>query len=389
MSSGLRLPSGRRSNMPVESADAFAEPTTQAAQSKVNDPMGNGDSHLADRASDTSASSDTRDGSHRRAAAQAVPKPSNGLSLRDRAIFLVKLAASCLILWAVTRSMDFPAVIGSVSRASWALVAAGFASSVLSIVIAGARWWMVLRALGQRCGLAPAVSLFWIGNFLSQVLPSTAADALRVWLTVQRGYELRSTVHSVIFERLLMLLILVFWVAAVQPFVARRFSIPVFDWLPIIVAACGAAGVAGLLVAHRFTARWRNWRIVRDVATLSTDTWRLVRSKWATPLLLLTFVAHFNLVASAGLIGLGLGLQVSIVDYFLFIPFVVVATILPISVSGWGVREALLIAMLGRLGVPDHDALTFSVLIGFLAAIASLPGLALWWMNGNVRSGRL
>ena len=230
-----------------------------------------------------------------------------------------------------------------------------------------------------------AISLFWIGTFLSQILPSAVGDGLRVWLAVQRGDRLQPTVNSVIIERVSMLLALVFMIAALQPLLIRRIGVIGYGWFPAAAAAAGVLGLIALLIAHRFTARWPGPKLLQAVGALSSDARRLAQSRWAAPLLLLTLLSHVNVVASAAFIGAALGLPMSILDYVLIVPLVIVATVIPVSISGWGLREGLLLVLLGRIGISEHDALAFSLLIGFFAAISSLPGLPLWWALGRTK----
>ena len=301
------------------------------------------------------------------------------MPIRQALAFALKVLISGLVLWAVTRSIDFAAVTGSMRMASPLLLALGLLCTVSSLLIAGLRWWVVLQGIGQHSRPMVSISLFWIGFFLSQILPSAVGDGLRVWLAVQSGDRLQPTVNSVIIERASMLLALVFIVAALQPLLVQRIGVFGYGWFPASAALAGALGLIALLAADRFTARWPGLKLLQAVGALSFDARRLACSRWAVPLVLLTLLAHLNLVVSAAFIGAALGLPMSVLDYALFMPLVIVATVIPISVSGWGLREGLLLVLLGRIGISEHDALAFSLLIGFFAAISSLPGLPLWW----------
>jgi uncharacterized membrane protein YbhN (UPF0104 family) len=50
------------------------------------------------------------------------------------------------------------------------------------------------------------------------------------------------------------------------------------------------------------------------------------------------------------------------------------ASAIPISVAGWGVREGALIVLFGAYGVPADKTFTISVLFGACMVVASLPG---------------
>ena len=61
-------------------------------------------------------------------------------------------------------------------------------------------------------------------------------------------------------------------------------------------------------------------------------------------------------------------------------PVLLLAHVVPISISGWGVREAAAIALLGMTGVDATSALLVSVMFGVLLMLATLPG-ALFWLT--------
>jgi len=57
---------------------------------------------------------------------------------------------------------------------------------------------------------------------------------------------------------------------------------------------------------------------------------------------------------------------------------VVLAQVLPISVGGWGVREAAAVALLAMAGVDAASALLVSITFGVLIFLATLPGILFW-----------
>jgi hypothetical protein len=55
-------------------------------------------------------------------------------------------------------------------------------------------------------------------------------------------------------------------------------------------------------------------------------------------------------------------------------PVLLLAHILPISIGGWGVREAAAVALLGMTGVDATSALLVSIMFGVRLVLATLPG---------------
>ncbi len=80
--------------------------------------------------------------------------------------------------------------------------------------------------------------------------------------------------------------------------------------------------------------------------------------------------------------GLALGIDIPISAYFVVTPVVIFVMLIPISMSGWGVREAILVTLLTLYGADGETVLAMSLLIGVCSVISTLPG-ALFLMIGT------
>ena len=61
-------------------------------------------------------------------------------------------------------------------------------------------------------------------------------------------------------------------------------------------------------------------------------------------------------------------------------PVIVLAQVLPISVGGWGVREAAAVTLLAMAGIDATSALLVSITFGILVFATTLPGILFWLM---------
>jgi len=128
--------------------------------------------------------------------------------------------------------------------------------------------------------------------------------------------------------------------------------------------------------------------LVRGLADWSGDFRRLIGSRWSIAVYATSLLAYINLIVSAALVGRSLDLPLTALDYLAVMPIATVAMVIPISVGGWGVREGVLIAVLGAMGVPQATALTFSMMFGAAVALSSLPAASLLWLRDPLASGR-
>ena len=75
-------------------------------------------------------------------------------------------------------------------------------------------------------------------------------------------------------------------------------------------------------------------------------------------------------------------MNLSFLDCLVLIPPIVLVSTIPISIAGWGVREAVMITLLALVGVAEADAFVLSVLFGLLTFGLSLPGGIVWIIGG-------
>src|SRR5262249_57857056 len=83
-------------------------------------------------------------------------------------------------------------------------------------------------------------------------------------------------------------------------------------------------------------------------------------------------ILGFKLVAD------GVGSHLPLGNWIMIVPPVMLIQLLPISLAGWGVREAVLVVALAPFGVPAEAGLAMSVLFGMCLIASGLPGGLIW-----------
>lgn len=86
----------------------------------------------------------------------------------------------------------------------------------------------------------------------------------------------------------------------------------------------------------------------------------------------LSLASHLLTSAVFAAAAAALGLEVSLLAVLVVGNAIVVATLLPVSVGGVGVREGVAVALLGTIGVSALDA-TLVALLGYL--VGQVPGI--------------
>jgi hypothetical protein len=80
-----------------------------------------------------------------------------------------------------------------------------------------------------------------------------------------------------------------------------------------------------------------------------------------------------------------MGVPVSLARCVVYTPMIFTVTMLPVSLSGLGVREAAYVYFFGQAGVSQADAVAASLLFFVVVGIASLPGAPLFALGRRRR----
>lgn len=91
---------------------------------------------------------------------------------------------------------------------------------------------------------------------------------------------------------------------------------------------------------------------------------------------------HLSGIVAYYLLGASIGLNVEFLGYFLIVPLIFLVGFSPISYAGCGVREVGAVWLLGLIGMPEENALTLSVALGFMLILLGVPGL-IWLVIGR------
>jgi hypothetical protein len=311
-----------------------------------------------------------------------TPRPSHRGGAKKAAIFVAKLLVTGACFWYVSRQIDWHQVLSAIPLLDfrWAALAAFIA--MLQIPLAGVRWHNIVGALGarkQQMTRAAMIAATAVGLFFAQVLPSVAGEGIRAWLLVRLGCDWRNAVTSSVIDRGVGagLLIVLGFVILLLPSGFTALG----GYRDMVVVAYGAlilAGALGLLLAPKMVPMLARWRYSRWVATLAADVHRVFLGPKGPLILSIGCLIHALTIFIVWSVGRAQGLALPLPDAAVLFMVMVGVVIVPVSISGWGLRELAVVSLLGTHGVAPERALLFSVCFGLALAIGSLPGALAW-----------
>lgn len=253
---------------------------------------------------------------------------------------------------------------------------------LLQLALGSVRWKLISDLLDAPLQLGRALRYTLIGQFFNQVLPTAVGgDAVRAWLASRDGAPLGRAIRAVVCDRMVGLAALLLIIAAtllLMPPLART-SLPLRDLLRT-TAVVALAGLAALyFLGEPVALLLQRQRLTRPIGRLLGDLRDALFSRETSASMMGTSVAaHLLAVGAMVLCANGMNIPIDSSAAVAVIPSIVLVSMAPVSIAGWGVREGATIVGLGMLGIAASDALAVSVAYGILQILVGLPGGALW-----------
>lgn len=307
--------------------------------------------------------------------------------MRRLLLFALKACVSIVLLAVALRAVDFSAVWERLSdlSPSWTvLVIAVFA---VQIVAQAVRWRDIASAAGAAIQLRPAIRISFIAAFFSQTLPSIiGSDAARIWLLARTNNSgWKSATYAVLLDRVVGVFFLAVLVVTALPWTYAFIQSAVGR---LAITAIGAAGVAGGFVFASLSlgkgGPLEKFWPTRHLVAAADVLVRICRTpRIALRIASLSIAIHLMTVFVAWAAARAIGAPLDLLLALCLMPPVVLLSAIPISIAGWGVREALMITAFGLAGLNAGDALVISIILGAANFIVGASGGLLWMMERN------
>ena len=294
---------------------------------------------------------------------------------------LAKTGVSLALIWIVLRAFDVKGVSQHLLRVDALTMAVAVLCAVGVAPLHTLRWMITVEASGNRLAFGTALRIVLIGHFFNQTLPSSVGgDAVRMWCAYRAGLGAGDAARTVIVDRAISLVGLLLLAAAGLPWL---FDIVIDPAARLAIVAVIAAGICGFLLFVALPPFLAKWRILRALAELAALARRLTLApRHAAPILALTIAGFLVFVFIVYWLAAALHPGVRFAYCLLLVPPVLLISVVPVSIAGWGVREGAMVIALGFIDVPPGAAFAVSILFGLAIAAASLPGAVLWLTGG-------
>lgn len=319
-------------------------------------------------------------------------KPSTALKV-------VRLVVSAgLIVFLMVR-LDVSRIASHLKGLMLLPLAAAVVMDLLMIVAQAWRWSVLLKARGISIRITKLTYYYLVSIFFSAFLPTSIGGDFARIVAVSTATDRRAdAVASIVVERIMGFFVLLPVSLAAVPFVAGELK----EWRLILVAeVVGLAIVVGFLLLmvrpvarlfsrvldpafrlfKRFRVRERLERLYGAILIYRGSGGALLKG------LLLSVGSRLLWVAACYLVGQAFSLRLSLPALMVVAPIVELVRMIPVSISGIGLREAAFAVMLAQFGVETSLGLSFGIIVYVVFFVFAILGGVLYGL-GSLRRAR-
>ena len=292
---------------------------------------------------------------------------------------VVAVGLTALVLYNAHPADVFKAAAGADLR--WIAAAVGLV--FLDRALMALRWIDLLAALtpGSRPPFGAVLRIFFVSSFVSNFVPSVAADMYRAFELARHDVHLAESTASVLMDRVLGVLSMVLVGVIALPF-AHDVSMQrgLAAGLAIASAGCAIAAVvvfsaSAATVVQRVASRLPWPRLQRVAISLTDAVRRYARHHHELLRVLgMSIAVQVIRILQAWCLGRSLGIDVALTTYFAFVPVILLVMQIPFTINGLGTTQYAFDTLFVRAGAAPAPVFALSVLFLALGVVGSLPG---------------
>ncbi|MBI5490828.1 MAG: flippase-like domain-containing protein [Deltaproteobacteria bacterium] len=247
------------------------------------------------------------------------------------------------------------------------------------------RWKLLLDGQQMVVPWKHLLGAFMIGRFIGTFTPSTIGlDGYRMYDIAKHSGKVAPAVSVILVEKVIGFFVLSVLVLATLPWgfdilptstlsaVAVLYLIPVTLSLVLLVKPSLIQRLLGVFFRPGTKLGKKVETAAAAVTTYEAQRGKLLRA------VALGFPVHIFSIFIFIFTGYAIGAPVSVTEMLFVGPLVITATVLPISLSGLGVREAAFIYLLTKAGVTTTEAALLSFLGYVIGRAISMAGGVVW-----------
>ncbi len=306
--------------------------------------------------------------------------------MRQFTLAAAKILISGALLYFALRGVNLAGILARINQINPGWLAIAIAVTFLQILLGALRWREITAMCDAPLSTAQTLRFNLIGSFFNQTLPSSiGGDAVRLWLVSRTGAGWRAASYSVLVDRAIGLIALAIIIVGSLPWSYQLIGNANGRTALLLIDFAALAGGLGFLAFGRLSWAWlRSWLPTKHILACAVIANKVIFNRRSGPVVaILSLTIHVLTVVIAWTVVRSIEAPAEFTQLFLLIPPIILITMLPISIAGWGVREATMMVAFGYAGLQRGDGLMVSLLYGAVSFAVGAVGGLVWVMSAE------
>jgi uncharacterized membrane protein YbhN (UPF0104 family) len=301
--------------------------------------------------------------------------------MRGFLIFSARVIVSLALLYLALRGIDFTSIRTRLSEINLLWIVFAVVTALFQIVLGALRWRDISALSGAPLTGLQALRYNMIGAFFNQTLPSSiGGDAVRLWLVNRTGAGWRAATYSILTDRAVGLIALAFIIVASLPWSYDMIADRNGRLALVFVDFAALTGGLGFLLIGRLPWPWlKSWWPTKHIHACSLVANQVIFGRRTGPrIAALSLSIHVLAVVIAWCAVRSIAAPANFEQLFMLTPPIMLITMMPISIAGWGLREATMMVAFGYAGLAQTDGTVVSILFGLVYFLLGGLGGLVW-----------
>lgn len=279
---------------------------------------------------------------------------------------ILKFGVSAAALYMLSRKIDITEIQRVYRNINMLYIIASMCLYIVAQMLSTLRW---SKLVSTEHGYVELLKIYYTGCFFNNFLPSTiGGDAVKAYYLYRRGGGLHSSMASVFMDRYIGLAALVM-IGAVS-FVSGMNLIKqtfIVWFYPITIIGFIVASI--ILFRTKWAMFFKQTRMFYESISQYRGMKDVVADCFA-----ISIAVQVLTVLSVYLISRSIQSGVGMLECGIFIPLINIITLVPVSVSGVGIREGAFVYLFGLTGLKTEESITISLVWFITVAAVNMVG---------------
>jgi uncharacterized protein (TIRG00374 family) len=243
-----------------------------------------------------------------------------------------------------------------------------------------------MRPLMPVPSLTQLLKIYCIGLFFNLAFPTAVGgDVMKIYYAAKPSKQYAQSFAATFLDRdagMLAMMIIACYATIAHPVSIPGVPVSLIVWGAFVAFLLVNAAIFTPSVHRLFTSLLHRMKMPRIAGKMDrlSSAFQILGREWNVLVgsLAISLVNQFLVISVTWLISEALRLDLSILYFLAFVPVVTLVSMIPITISGMGLRETAFVTLFSAVGVSQASALALALLYSSTIILSAIPGGVLY-----------